>query len=53
MRKCIQNKEDINLALLDIHVTPLDGNIPSPSELLFNKKLCFQAIVTGATVAEW
>ena len=39
IRKCIQNKEDINLALLDIHATPLDVNIPSPGEQLFNRKL--------------
>ena len=35
----MHTEEDINLALFDVRVTPSDGNIPNPGELIFNRKL--------------
>ena len=32
--KCRETKEDIDLALLALRITPLSSNIPSPAELL-------------------
>jgi len=37
LRKCIQTKQDIHLALLQIRCTPIDSNLPSPAELLFGR----------------
>ena len=37
--KCRETKEDIDLALLALRITPLSSNIPSPAELLNGRTL--------------
>ena len=38
MYKCDHSGQDIDLALLSLRSTPLDGNLPSPAELLNGQK---------------
>ena len=38
MYKCDHSGQDIDLALLSLRSTPLDGNLPSPAELLNGRK---------------
>lgn len=37
--KTVKNKGDIYLSLLSLRSTPIDHNLPSPAELLFNRKV--------------
>ena len=39
LRKAQESKKDVYLALLEYRNTPVDTNIPSPAELLFQRKL--------------
>ena len=39
LKKCTDSKTDTNLALLCLHTTPIDHNIPSPAELLFTRRV--------------
>ena len=39
MKKAILSNQDINMSLLCLRSTPRDHVIPSPGELLFNRKL--------------
>ena len=38
MYKCDYSGQDVDLALLSLRSTPLDGNLPSPAELLNGRK---------------
>ena len=38
MYKCYHRGQDVELALLSLRSTPLDNNLPSPAELLNNRK---------------
>ena len=38
-QKAIQDNKDIDLALLCLRTTPISGNVPSPGELLMNRKV--------------
>ncbi|KAJ8049524.1 hypothetical protein HOLleu_02307 [Holothuria leucospilota] len=37
VKKCKRSKQDIQIALLNLRVTPLDPNLPSPAEILFGR----------------
>ncbi|PIK53023.1 hypothetical protein BSL78_10084 [Apostichopus japonicus] len=37
--KARQSKYDVHLAMLSLRATPIDNHLPSPGELLFNRKL--------------
>ncbi|PIK55858.1 hypothetical protein BSL78_07250 [Apostichopus japonicus] len=39
LAKTLKDKQDVYLALLCIRTTPVDHQIPSPAELLFNRKI--------------
>ena len=39
IKKCMKNKQNISLALLTIRATPVSNTIPSPGELMMNRKL--------------
>ena len=39
LRKAQESKKDVYLALLEYRNTPIDANIASPAELLFQRKL--------------
>lgn len=45
LKKCKYDKTDPFLALLEFRNTPLSSDIPSPAELLFNRKI--RGIVPG------
>ncbi len=34
VKKCIQSDQDIDIAMLNLRATPIDSNLPSPSEML-------------------
>lgn len=38
MRTCVENNDDIYLALLCFRITPLASNLPSPTEILYRWK---------------
>ena len=37
--KCKKNKDDIQMALLQIRATPVDSKLPSPAEMLFGRAI--------------
>lgn len=37
VKKTIQNKDNLHIALLQVRVTPADSKLPSPAELLFGR----------------
>lgn len=37
VKKTIQNKDDLHIALLQVRATPADSKLPSPAELLFGR----------------
>ena len=39
-KKCADSGEDINMALLQIHTTPLYQGLPSPATIMFNRPVC-------------
>ena len=39
-KKCADSGGDINMALLQIHTTPLGQGLPSPATLLYNQLVC-------------
>ena len=39
IKKCQRKGDDIQLALLSLRATPIDHNLPSPAEMLMNRKL--------------
>jgi hypothetical protein len=39
VKKCIKRRQNIQIALLNLRATPTDNKIPSPAELLMNRKL--------------
>ena len=39
-KKCTNSSGDINMALLQIHTTPLGQGFPSPATLMFNRQVC-------------
>ena len=38
-KECAKTGRDINMALLQIHTTPLGPGLPSPATLLFNRQV--------------
>ena len=40
LKKCKETKTDPEMALLCLRSTPVDSTLPSPSELLYQRKLC-------------
>ena len=39
IKKCLRERSDIQLALLQIRATPIDNKLPSPAELLFGRPI--------------
>lgn len=39
IKKAKQSKTDVHLAMLSLRATPIDNHLPSPGELLFNRKI--------------
>ena len=39
LKKCLNSGGDINKAMLNVRATPLDGNLPSPAELMFGRAI--------------
>lgn len=39
VKKCMEGKQDVQKALLNIRATPIDGMLPSPAELMFGKAI--------------
>ena len=39
-KKCTNSGGDINMALIQIHTTPLGQGLPSPATLMFNRQVC-------------
>ena len=37
LKKCLRERSDVQLTLLQIRVTPIDNSLPSPTELLFGR----------------
>ena len=40
IKKCLQTKQDLNMALLNIRATPVQPDLPSPAEVLFGRRIC-------------
>jgi hypothetical protein len=39
IKKCKSTKQDIHIAMQHLRATPIDGNLPSPAELLFGRPI--------------
>lgn len=39
MQKCLERREDILMGLLCLRTTPISGDIPSPTEILYGRKI--------------
>lgn len=39
VKKCTQQGDDLNMALLNIRATPIDSKLPSPAEMMFGRPI--------------